>query len=349
MIKFIFKRLLQGLLVIWGITTLLFFIFSVLGDPAQMIAGQRSDLDTEEAIRKQFYLDKPLVSQYLLYLNDLSPVSWLSQENPNFDSYSYQKLIGSKTAFLALKAPFFRRSFQTNREVSAMLAEKLPGTFILALSSIVLASFVGIFLGVIASQRLNSWFDRAIIFSTMLGISAPSFFMGVLIIWVFAVLLGDFTQLPVTGYLVEETPFGTSWQWSTLILPSIALGIRPLAIITQLTRSSMIDVQGMDFVRTARAKGLKERVVLFRHTLRNALNPVATSISSWFASLLAGAFFIEYIFGWQGIGKLTIEALSKNDYPVILGAAIFIGFIFVLVNLSVDVLYTRLDPRVKIG
>lgn len=339
----------QGLLVIWGITTLLFFIFSVLGDPAQMIAGQRSDLETEDAIRKQFYLDKPLFTQYLLYLNDLSPVSYLDEENANFTSYTYIKIAGSDKSFIALKAPFLRRSFQTNREVSSMLLEKLPGTFILALSSILMASFIGIFLGVIASQKLNSWLDRTIIFISMLGISAPSFFMGVLIIWIFAVLLGEWTHLPVTGYLVEETPFGTQWQWKTLILPSIALGIRPLAIITQLTRSSMIDIHGMDYIRTARAKGLRERIVLFKHTLRNALNPVVTSISSWFASLLAGAFFIEYIFGWQGIGKLTIEALSKNDYPVILGAAIFIGCIFVVVNLVVDLVYTRLDPRVEIN
>jgi peptide/nickel transport system permease protein len=185
---------------------------------------------------------------------------------------------------------------------------------------------------------------------TLLGISAPSFFVAVVLIKVFAVFLRDVTHLNVTGYLFEESVFGegTIIHWKNLILPALALGIRPLAIITQLTRSAMLEVLSMDFVRTAKAKGLKRGAIIFRHALRNAMNPVVTSLSGWFASLLAGAFFIETIFDWQGIGKLTIDALATKDYPVILGAALCIGVIFVVINLLVDITYSRLDPRVKL-
>ena len=348
MIAFLLKRLGQGFLVIWGITTLLFFLFSVLGDPAEMIKGQRSDLQTDEAIRKMFYLDQPLAVQYLLYLNDLSPISFISESNPNFSSYSFLGILPlGKGKTIALKIPYFRRSFQTNRLVSSMIMEKITGTFILALSSILFASILGIFLGLVAALRKNTWLDRSIVFFSLLGVSAPSFFMGVIIVWFFAVYLGEFTHLPVTGYISFESPFGTVYDWTTLILPSIALGTRPLAIIVQLTRGSMIEVMTADYIRTAKAKGLSNLKVTLKHGLRNALNPVVTSISSWFASLLAGAFFIEYIFGWQGIGRLTIDALNKNDFPVILGSAIFIGIIFVITNLVVDLLYAKLDPRVK--
>ena len=151
--------------------------------------------------------------------------------------------------------------------------------------------------------------------------------------------------------MFEENIFeeGYSIQWRNLLLPALALGLRPLSIITQLTRASLHDVLSADYVRTARAKGLSERVVLMRHAMRNALNPVLTSISGWFASLLAGAFFIETIFDWQGLGKLTIDALGAKDYPVILGATILIGIIFVLINILVDILYSLLDPRVKVA
>ena len=352
MIRFLLKRIVTGVAILWGIVTVLFFLFTNprLGDPAKMVRGQRSDMQTDDAITKMLYLDRPFYVQYLLYLNDLSPLSLLSESNPNIKSYSYLKLIPvSGTRFIALKSPYLRRSFQTNREVGSMVMEKLPGSFILAVSSMLFATLIGIFLGVVSSLSPGSFLDRSISFITLLGISVPSFFAGVVILWIFAVYFGDYTHLPVTGYIFEESPFGSVTRWSTLLLPTLALGIRPLAIITQLTRSSMMDMDSMDFVRTAKAKGLSRIKVLFFHTLRNALNPVVTSISGWFASLLAGAFFIEYIFGWQGIGNLTIDALGKNDHPLVLGCAIWIGLIFVVVNLLVDVIYARLDPRIRLN
>lgn len=350
MTRFIIRRILSGLLVIWGVVTLLFLIFNLLGDPSKMILGQASDAETEAAIRKAYHLDEGLFVQYLYYLNDLSPIGFVDEEDGNAADQSYVPLIRSGSSALSLKVPYLRRSFQTNAQVGSMLAEALPGTLILAFAAILFASFIGIPLGVISALKKNHWGDRLITVVTLIGISAPSFFMAVIIVRIFAVGWGDVTGFNVTGYLFEERIFGegSDIMWRNLVLPAVALGIRPLSIITQLTRSSMLEVLGSDYIRTARAKGLSQRTVLFKHALRNALNPVITSISGWLASLLAGAFFIEYIFDWQGLGKLTIDALNATDYPVILGAALFIGVIFVVINILVDILYSQLDPRVKL-
>lgn len=166
--------------------------------------------------------------------------------------------------------------------------------------------------------------------------------------WLFGFVLHDFTGLEMTGSLVEMDPFeGLKLNWSNLILPSITLGIRPLAVIVQLTRTSLLDVMQQDYIRTARAKGLSRSVVLFKHALRNALNPVLTAISGWFGSLLAGAVFIEYIFGWKGVGKVTVDALEHYDFPVVMGAVLMVSVFFVIINILVDILYMRLDPRVR--
>lgn len=352
MAVFFIKRLLSGLLVIWGIVTLLFLIFNVLGNPAESMTDENTDEATRMAIEKAYHLDQPIHVQYLFYLNDLSPIGMLDREDPELDAQRYASLFGiGGSQFLALKTPWMRRSFQSNRKVATMIAEKIPGTAILALSSILLAILLGVPLGVLAALKRGQWGDRLVTFVTLLGISAPSFFVAVIIIRIFAVNWGDWTGFNVTGYLFEAEVFGDGRliHWKNLVLPSIALGVRPLSIITQLTRSSMMEVLQSDYIRTAKAKGLKSQRILFRHALRNALNPVLTSVSGWFASLLAGAFFIEAIFDWQGLGKLTIDALAAKDYPVILGAAILIGVIFVSINLLVDILYTRLDPRVRLA
>jgi peptide/nickel transport system permease protein len=161
-------------------------------------------------------------------------------------------------------------------------------------------------------------------------------------------VLAGITGLKMTGSLYEPDLYGNDrLMLVNLILPAITLGIRTVAIITQLTRSSMLDVMSQDYVRTARAKGLSNNVVLFHHALRNALNPVLTAASGWFAEMLAGSFFIEMIFGWNGIGKLTVDALNKNDFPVVMGAVLFSALIFVVINLLTDILYGVIDPRVS--
>jgi peptide/nickel transport system permease protein len=228
--------------------------------------------------------------------------------------------------------------------------DALPGTLILALAAMIFATVVGILLGVLAAVKKGTWMDSTAVFSSVIGISAPSFFMGILIAWIFGFIWSEYTGLHMTGSLFDTDAFrGRELQLQNLILPALTLGIRPLAIITQLTRSSMLDVLGQDFIRTAYAKGLTKRAVIFGHALRNAINPVITAITGWFAELLAGAFFIEYIFGWKGIGKITVDALEKLDYPVVMGSVLLTALLFVLVNIIADLTYSLIDPRVRLS
>jgi peptide/nickel transport system permease protein len=211
------------------------------------------------------------------------------------------------------------------------------------------ATIAGILLGTLAAVRKGTWLDSTAVFSSVIGISAPSFFMGILIAWLFGFVWHSYTGLHMTGSMFDIDSFkGRQLQLQNLILPALTLGIRPLAIITQLTRSSMLDVLGQDYIRTAYAKGLSTKAVVFHHALRNALNPVVTAITGWFAELLAGAFFIEYIFGWKGIGKITVDALEKLDYPVVMGSVLLTASLFVVINILADILYSIIDPRIKL-
>ena len=256
--------------------------------------------------------------------------------------------IGGENKF-AIKTPYLRRSYQSKRDVWDILMEALPGTILLAFSAMLIATLIGIPLGVLAAVKRNTWMDTSAVFTSIIGISAPSFFMGIVIAYVFGFVLSDFTGLHMTGSLYDTDPFtGRQMQLQNLILPAITLGIRPLAIITQLTRSSMLDVLNQDYIRTAYAKGLSKRSVIWKHALRNALNPVITAITGWFAELLAGAFFVEYIFGWKGIGKVTVDALEKLDFPVVMGSVLVSSFFFIVVSMIADLLYGVVDPRVRL-
>ena len=214
----------------------------------------------------------------------------------------------------------------------------------------IIAVMVGIPLGVAAAVKQNTWMDTTAVFSSIVGISAPSFFMGIIIAYIFGFVLSDYTGLHITGSWFDIDENGQKrLSLQNLILPAITLGIRPLAIITQLTRSAMLDVLDQDYIRTAYAKGLKKTSVIWKHALRNALNPVITAITGWFAELLAGAFFIEYIFGWKGIGKVTVDALEKLDFPVVMGSVLITATFFILINILADVLYGIVDPRVRVN
>jgi peptide/nickel transport system permease protein len=228
--------------------------------------------------------------------------------------------------------------------------EALPGTIILAFAAMFIAVLIGIPLGVVAAVKQNTWMDTTAVFSSIIGISAPSFFMGIIIAYVFGFLLSDWTGLHITGswFDIDVETGAKRLTLQNLILPALTLGIRPLAIITQLTRSAMLDVLDQDYIRTAYAKGLSRRTVIWKHGLRNALNPVVTAITGWFAELLAGAFFIEYIFGWRGIGKVTVDALEKLDFPVVMGSVLISATFFILINILADILYGIIDPRVRI-
>jgi peptide/nickel transport system permease protein len=340
---------LYGLLVMLGVVVLVFFLFQGFGDPSRLIMGQRADAVTQENIRKELYLDQPKWKQFLFYLDDVSPVSIYSKEeieNKKLRGF----FIGGNTK-LALKVPYLRRSYQTKKEVWQVLMEALPGTLLLAIAAMIFAVLFGVFLGVVAAVKKDSWMDTSSVFTSILGISAPSFFMGIIIAYIFGFVLSRYTGLHMAGswFDLDEITGEKHLTITNLILPAITLGIRPLAIITQLTRSAMLDVLNQDYIRTAYAKGLSKRVVIWKHALRNALNPVITAITGWFAELLAGAFFVEYIFGWKGIGKITVDALEKLDFPVVMGSVLVSSAFFIFINILADLLYGVIDPRVRLG
>jgi len=347
MFRYISRKIFYGLWVMMGIVVVVFFLFQGFGDPTRLVIGQRADAATQENIRKELFLDQPKWKQFIFYLNDISPVSVYTRQQ--IESRQIKGVFIGGDTRIVLKFPYLRRSYQTKKEVWEELTEALPGTIILALAAMIIATVFGVLLGVIAAIKKNTWMDNSAIFASILGISAPSFFMGIVIAYLFGFVLNRYTGLHMTGSFFDTDPFsGRELQLQNLILPAITLGIRPMAIIAQLTRGSMLDTLNQDYIRTAYAKGLRKRTVIWKHALRNALNPVVTAITGWFAELLAGAFFVEYIFGWKGIGKLTVDALEKLDFPVVMGSVLITSFFFILINILADFLYGLIDPRVRI-
>ena len=355
MLKLIFQKVGYAIITVFGVVTVIFFLFSVLpGDPAQMMLGQN---ETQEQLQKQkekYGFDKPISQQYLLYLNDLSPLSWHSQEASDFtyfedDKYSGIKLLNISTGGLYLKYPYLRTSFQRqDQDVVDIIKQTLPNTAILAVSSIIVALLIGIFLGIISALQKDTWIDKGIQVLSTLGMSLPSFFSAILAAWLFGFVLQEYTGLNMTGNLYELDDFGEEKRlhFKNLILPALVLGIRPLAVVVQLMRSSLLEVFQQDYIRTAKAKGLNTYSIIVGHSLKNALNPVITAISGWFASMLAGAVFVEYIFGWNGLGKEIVDALNTLDLPIIMGAVLTIAIIFIIINIFVDIIYKLLDPRI---
>lgn len=349
--RYITQKFLYGMLVMAGVVMVIFLLFNILpGDAARMTLGQRSDVQSLDAIRKEFGLDKPKSTQFFLYINDLSPIGLHDNDAATQTKYHYHRLISIGDKVIALKWPYLRRSYQTKREVTVILSETIPNTFILATTAMIFATLIGVFLGIMSAVYRGSWIDNLSNSFAILGISAPSFFAGIIIAWFFGFVLSDYTGLSMSGSLYSYDPFrGEIITWKNLWLPMLTLGLRPLAIIVQLTRSAMLDVLGQDYIRTARAKGLGKNAIIYKHALKNALNPVITAISGWFASLLAGSFFVEYVFGYNGLGRTTVTALEMADFPVVMGSILFIAFVFVVVNIFVDVLYAWVDPRVKLA
>jgi peptide/nickel transport system permease protein len=354
MIKYIIKKLLYGLLVLVGVVVLVFFLFQGFGDPTRIVMGQTGDSTTQANIRKELYLINekgepiPKFNQFLFYLNDVSPICFHSKEDIKKKNLKGFFIGGEKK--LGFKVPYLRKSYQSKRDVGSILMQALPGTLLLALAAMFIAILIGIPLGVLAAIKQNTWWDTSAIFGSIVGISAPSFFMGIIIAYLFGFVLRDWTGLDISGswFAIDDVTGHRILSLQNLLLPAFTLGIRPMAIITQLTRSAMLDVLDQDYIRTAYAKGLSRRAVIWKHGLRNALNPVITAITGWFAELLAGAFFVEYIFGWQGIGKITVDALEKLDYPVVMGSVLISATFFILINILADILYGVVDPRVRL-
>ncbi len=261
------------------------------------------------------------------------------------------KLLPLGSSYLVLKMPSLRTSWQSKRDVVSILADALPKTLVLAIVSILFAMLCGIALGAVVAAIDKSWLNRIVLVVTVFGMSLPSFFAAIIIAWVFAFLLADYTGLSMFGslYSVDHYGLGSHLDLKNLILPAITLGIRPLAIVTELTRTSVREVLTQDYIRTAKAKGLKNYQIVWNHAMRNALNPVVTAVSGWFASLLAGAVFVEYVFDWKGIGVVIVDALEKFDLPVLMGAVLIIAVMLIIINTFVDIVYGVLDPRIRIS
>ena len=208
---------------------------------------------------------------------------------------------------------------------------------------------LGVLLGIVSALHKDSWIDRLTLVLSTLGMSLPSFFAAILIAWLFAYVLSDWTHLNMFGnlYTVDDYGTGEYLDLKNLILPALTLGIRPLATLTQLTKNSMLEALSQDYIRTARAKGLSRSRIIFRHALRNAMNPVVTSASGWLAGLLAGAVFVEYVFDWKGMGIVIVDGLDQYDFPVVMGSILFICVLLILINIITDILYGLLDPRVR--
>jgi peptide/nickel transport system permease protein len=308
MATYIIRKLLYSILILFGVITVTFSLMYVIpGDPARLMLGQRADVASIEAVRKQLGLDDPLYVQYGRFI--------------------YKAVQGD-----------LGRSYSSNREVLKTIIETFPATALLAVSALIISSFIGILIGVISAVKPYTWADNTAMLLALFGISFPPFALGLIMALVFGAWL---KWLPISGYINNGFVY--------LILPMLTLALRPLSIIARLTRSSMLDVMGQDYVRTARAKGVSGWKVIIKHALRNALNPVITTISAWLAALLGGAFFIEYIFNWPGIGLLAINSILSLDFPMIQGTVLFTAVIFIVINMVVDVVYAFLDPKVKLS
>lgn len=358
MFRYIRKRILYGLLVMLGVVVLVFFLFNILpGDPARMMLGQRADEESVKIINRDLGRDKPMYLQFFNYLNDLSPISF--HNNSNAESYwyldstkysPYCTLAAIGETSVVLKYPYLRRSYQSKRPVADILTEAFPKTALLAIVAMTFALAVGITIGIFSALYKDSIFDKMAFFVSVIGMSLPSFFAAILIAWLFAYVLAEYTGLNMFGNLFTVDDYGTGeyLDLKNLILPALTLGIRPLAVIIELTKNSMLEVLSQDYIRTAKAKGLKKAKIIWHHALQNALNPIVTSASGWLAGLMAGAVFVEYVFDWKGMGIVIVDGLEKYDFPVVMGAILFICVILVVINILVDILYGILDPRVRL-
>ncbi len=305
-VKHILRKLLYAIPVVWGVVTVVFVLMVVVpGDPARIMAGQRGDAQTVARIRADLGLDLPIGTQYLRF---------------------WQGLLKGDLGM----------SYRNNMPVAKAIAERFGNTFRLAFWALVFSAVLGISVGVASAVRQNSTFDYGTMFLAVGGVSAPVFWVGLMLLLIFSYGLEWFPGVGMGGGKI-----------SYLILPVLTLGVRPAAMTARLTRSCMLEVLTQDYIRTARSKGLVERIVVFKHALRNALIPVVTVVGAQVAELLSGAVLTETIFAWPGLGRLMVEALINRDFPMIRGTVIVMALLFLVANLLVDVAYAVIDPRVR--
>lgn len=312
MVRYVLQRFLGMLSVMFVVVTIVFVIVRVApGDPAAVMLGPDATPADIEVLRERLGIDQPLVVQYVLFLGQL--------------------LRGDLGQSIFLDMP-----------VGSALLDRAEPTFFLTLFSILIAAGIALPVGIMAAYRRGSFFDQSVTTLTMLAASIPSFWLGLILIQVFAVRLGWF---PVAGYGGPDASFLT--RLSHLVLPAVALGVVSSALITRFTRASMLDVLNDDYVRTARSKGMSEFRVVLRHAFKNALIPVLTVIGLTAALLVSGAVVTETVFSLPGVGNLVVSAVLRRDYPVIQGALLVIAAIYVLINFGIDMLYLMIDPRVR--
>ena len=303
MATFLLRRLALAIPTLFGVLVVTFLLLYVApGDPVQEMVGERADAATIARLRRELRLDEPLYVQFAGYAGGI-----------------VRGDLG--------------RSYITGRPIVRDIAERFPKTLLLAGAAMLLASITGISIGVLSARHPGGWFDRLALGAAYLGISFPVYWVGLLLILLFAVMLH---WLPPSGY----------GQPKYLILPALALGSRSIAFLARVTRSAMLEVLGGDFVRTARAKGLGERAVTTRHALRNALIPIITVLGLDFGFYLTGSILTETIFSWPGLGRYVVNAIARRDLPAIQGSVLFLSVVFVLVNLLTDLAYAKADPRV---
>ncbi|UCB46421.1 MAG: ABC transporter permease [Spirochaetota bacterium] len=329
---YIAKRLLQLIPVLLGVSIIAFALIHLApGDPARTIAGEHASEQVIESLREKYGLDKPLHVQYLVWLK--------------------QVVRGD-----------FGRSIVSNEYVTREILDRFPNTVELTFFSMFIAIVVGFFAGVVSASKQYSVLDYTTMGVALFGVSMPVFWLGIMLMMIFGVF---FRVLPIGGRIDTLIPFeritglyiidsiiqlnGPALVSTLryLILPSVALATIPMATIARVTRSSMLEVLRQDFIRTERAKGLSERVVIYKHAVRNAMLPVITVIGLNFGLLLAGALLTETVFSWPGIGRYVVKAVQMRDYPVVQGCVLFFSFMFVVVNLITDILYVLIDPRIK--
>jgi len=304
LLRYIIKRILIGIPILFLVITTVFFAFRLIpGDAARILAGDEAPIERVEQIRTELGLDRPVLVQYGAYL------------------------AGIARGDLGV-------SFSSRRPVAVEIGTRFGNTFSLALAAIALATVVGIFLGAISALFRGKLADHVVTIIALLGISVPVFWLGLLMMQLFSVQLG---WLPAAGH-------GT---WRHFIMPTITLSVFSIAFITRMTRSSLLETIAQDYVRTARAKGVRERLVLLLHSLRNALLPVTIVVGLRFGYMVGGAVITEEVFAWPGLGRLLILAVGQRDIPLVQGLLLVFATSFVLVNLLVDVLYAFLDPRIR--
>ena len=334
MLRFVVRRLILVIPILLGLSILVFFWIRALpGSPATTLLGERATTEQIQAINEQYGLNKPIQEQYWAYLKQVG----------SFD---------------------FGQSVTSRRPVFDEFLERFPATIELAIGAMFFSIFVGIPLGFLAAKRYGTALDHFSLFGSLLGISIPIFVLAIILKYIFAVRLGwlptvgrvsVLTELEhPTNFYILDSIITRNWAalWDAirhLILPAIALGTIPLAIITRITRAAVLDVQNEDYVRTARAKGMSPRTVDSRHILRNAMLPIATIIGLQMGLLLSGAVLTETVFAWPGIGTWLVDAIDARNYPVLQGGILFIAFVFVIVNLVVDVSYGFLNPRIRLS